>query len=60
MHLIHIITGIIIFVATSFYGLKIIEYFAWNVHPDYHQIMGCATLGLVFFLSLLGILTVLI
>lgn len=36
MHLLHIIIGILIFVATTFYGLKIIEYFAWNVHPDYH------------------------
>ena len=59
MHLVHIISGLTIFAVTAVYGLKIIQYFSWNVHPDYHQLMGLAALFLVFVLAVNGILTVL-
>jgi hypothetical protein len=36
MHLIHIIVGTATFVVSTYFGLKIIAYFAWNIHPDYH------------------------
>ena len=60
MHLIHIILGATTFVVTSFFGLKMIEYFAWNVHPDYHQIMGVVILVIAGITSIFGIVTVLI
>lgn len=60
MHLLHIILGTIVFVVTSFFGIKIIGYFSWNVHPDYHQIMGVIILGLAGITSLMGIITTLV
>ena len=36
MHILHIILGTIVFVVTTYFGVKIIQYFSWNIHPDYH------------------------
>lgn len=60
MHLIHIILGTTTFLVTTYFGLKIIEYFAWNVHPDYHQIMGCVLLVTAGITSIVGISCVII
>jgi len=58
MHLAHIFLGTIVFVVSTFFGLKIIAHFAWNVHPDYHQFMGVGTIIFTIAQSLLGIVTV--
>jgi hypothetical protein len=57
MHILHIILGTIVFVVTTYFGLKIIQYFSWNIHPDYHQIMGTIMLGFASLTSLIGIMT---
>ena len=44
MHIAHMIIGTFVFVVTFYMGFKVMEYFAFHIHPDYHQIMGVITL----------------
>ena len=55
MHLAHMIIGSVVFIVTLAMGFKILVFYKWNVHPDYHQIMGVVTLGFTPVASLTGI-----
>lgn len=57
MHIAHLIMGTIVFVVTCFMGYKVISQFEFHVHPDYHQILGCITIAVMFVGSVLGIVT---
>jgi hypothetical protein len=36
MHIAHVIVGLIVFVVTMAMGAKILHFYKWHVHPDYH------------------------
>jgi len=36
MHIAHIIIGAVIFIVTSIAGFKVMQYFDYHLHPDYH------------------------
>jgi hypothetical protein len=60
MHLAHIIIGLIVFIVTIYMGIQVMKYFAFHIHPDYHQIMGVITIFFSCVTSILGIVTALL
>ena len=57
MHIAHMIVGTGVFVGSVYLGFKIIRFFAGNIHPDVHQIMGCLSLFFSAVSSILGLIT---
>jgi hypothetical protein len=55
LHLAHILIGLFVFVVTLYSGLKVMQYFDYHIHPDYHQVMGVVTIMISSVTSILGI-----
>ena len=36
MHIAHIIIGVVIFIVTLIAGFKVMQFFDYHLHPDYH------------------------